>query len=65
VSHPDDWARVADERRRGIGHSWNNSPMACFVAGASRYLDVLFKDNGGGREREEGVLEEKMGTSPG
>jgi hypothetical protein len=49
VSHPDDWAKWLTNA--GVDRSFrNNSPMACFVAGTSRYLDVLFKDNGGGKK---------------
>jgi hypothetical protein len=48
LDYPDDWAKWLTHA--GVDRSFVElqPPMACFVAGASRYLSVMFKDNGGG-----------------
>jgi hypothetical protein len=48
LDYPDDWATWLE--RAGVDRTFveRQPPMSCFVAGGSRWLDALFKDDEGG-----------------
>jgi hypothetical protein len=61
LDYPDDWATWLE--RAGVDRTFveRQPPMSCFVAGGSRWLDALFKDDEGG----DGDEARGVGTSDG